>query len=122
MTNQVDVASNSIISITVPCLSDVKSKTLDDLLPIVIEETLKNTFKEAGANAIYLYLEKKFQLDKDEILKKPLMFSTGLKALLGSAAPVIENLILKNLYQKLDLKFKKRKGYSFSKHIQELRR
>jgi len=35
---------------------------------------------------------------------------------------VIENLILKNLYSKLGLKFEEKEGYEFSDYIKELRK
>jgi len=44
------------------------------------------------------------------------------KELLGSGASVIEDLILKNLYRKLDLTFTKKEGCDFLEHIMELRR
>jgi len=65
----------------------------------VVDEKLKQVFKEAGAEVIYGYLEK----------------------LLSSAKPVIEKMILKNLYCKLELKFVEKEGYEFSDYIKELR-
>ena len=42
--------------------------------------------------------------------------------LMVSAAHVIEQLILKNLYRRLGLKFEAKAGYEFPDYIRELRR
>jgi len=59
-------------------------------------------------------------LKREGIAEKPEVFSAGLERLLGSGAPVIEKLILKNLYVRLDLRFREKKGYEFSDYIREL--
>jgi len=95
---------------------------LDNLLLEVIDETMKHVFREEGAKAICKYLGNNCHLKLDEIAEKPEVFSAGLERLLGSGAPVIENLILKNLYRKLGLEFEEKKGYEFSNYIKELRK
>jgi hypothetical protein len=86
------------------------AEKLDEFLLDVADETLKRVFKEAGAKAIYDYLENKCHLKREEIAEKTEVFSAGLERMLGSGAPVIGKLILKNLYRKLGLKFKEKKG------------
>ena len=98
-----------------------KAERLNDLVINVADETLKQIFKEEGTRAIYDYLENNSHLKREEIGGKPKVFSAGLERLLGSAAPVIENLILKNLHAKLGLKFREKKGYGFSDYVKELR-
>ena len=93
---------------------------VDDLLLSVVDETMKQIFKEEGTKVIYGYLENNSHLKRKEIAEKPKVFSAGLKKLLGSAAPVIERLILKNLYSNVGLKFKKKRGYGFSDYVKEL--
>ena len=97
-------------------------ETLDDLLLKVVEETLKQVFREEGTKAIYDYLENKCRLKREEIAEKPEVFSAGLERLLVSAAPVIEKLILKNLYSTLELEFEEKKGYEFHDYVKELSR
>jgi len=99
-----------------------ETKKLEDLLPNVIDETLKQVFKEEGAKTIYVFIENNSHLKREEIVEKPEVFSDGLEKLLGSGAPVIEKLILKKLYRKLELKFRGKKGYEFSDYIKELRK
>jgi len=95
---------------------------LDDLLLKVVDETLRQVFRETGTKVIYDFLANNHHLKLEEIAEKPEVFSAGLERLMGSAAPVIENLILKNLYSKLGLKFEEKEGYRFSDYIKELRK
>ncbi|MFQ6032456.1 MAG: hypothetical protein ACE5K2_05990 [Candidatus Zixiibacteriota bacterium] len=99
-----------------------KTGRLGDLLLSVVNETLRQVFKEAGAKVIYSYIENKCHLKREEIAEKPEVFSAGLEKLLGSAAPVIENLILKKLYRKLGLEFEEKKGFEFLDYVKELRK
>ncbi len=87
----------------------------------VVDETLKQVFREAGAKVIYDYLENKCHLKREEITEKTEVFSASLKSLLSSAGPMIEKMILENLYSKLELKFEEKKGYEFSDYIKELK-
>ncbi len=87
----------------------------------VVDETLKQIFKEEGAKAIYDFLMNNAHLELEEAAEKPEIFSANLKRLMVSAAQVIEQIILKNLYSRLGLKFKKKKGYEFPDYIRELR-
>ena len=98
-----------------------KMGSLDSLLLSVVDETLRQVFREAGTETIYGFLENNSNLKLEEIGEKPEAFSAGLERLMVSAALVIENLILKNLYSKLGLKFVEKEGYEFSDYIKELR-
>jgi len=97
-------------------------ETLDDLLLKVIDETLRQVFRETGTKVIYDYLTNNSHLKREEIAEKPEVFSAGLERLMVSAAPVIEKSILKNLYHKLGLKFEENEGYEFSDYIKELKK
>jgi hypothetical protein len=110
-----------VIGVTKRVCTVEKTRSLDDLLPSVVDETLKHVFKEAGTNVIYSFIENKCHLKLEEITEKTEVFSAGLERLLSSGAPVIEKLILKNLYQKLELKFEEKRGYEFSDYIKELK-
>jgi len=95
---------------------------LDDLLLKVVDETLREVFRETGTKVIYGYLENNSHLKREEIAEKPEVFSAGLERLMVTAAPVIENLILKSLYSRLGLKFVEKEGYEFSDYVKELRK
>jgi len=99
-----------------------RTRNLEDLLLGAIDETLRHVFADVGAKVIYNHIENKYHLKKEEIAKKPETFSIGLEKLLSSAAPVIEKMILKNLYSRLELKFAEKKDYEFSDYIKELRK
>jgi len=99
-----------------------KTGSLDDLLLSVVDETMKQVFREAGTKVIYSYMENKCHLKLEEVAEKPQVFSAGLKRLLNSAGPVIEKMILKNLYRKLELEFVEKKDYEFPDYIKELRK
>jgi len=99
-----------------------RQEKFDELLLDAVDETLKRVFREEGTTVIYGFINKHFRLKLEEIAEKPEVFSAGLERLLGSAAPVIEKLILNNLYRKLHLKFAEKKGYEFSDYIEKLRR
>ena len=100
---------------------DNRTGSLSGLLLNVIDETMKQVFTETGTKVIYKYLENNSHLKRKEIAEKTEVFSAGLEKLLGSAAPVIEQLILENLHSKLELEFTKRKGYEFSDYVAELK-
>lgn len=97
-------------------------ETLNDLLIKAVDETIKQVFNEDGTQVIYSYLGNNSHLKRKEIAEKPEAFSAGLKRLLGSGAPVIEILILKNLYRKVGLKFEEKEGYEFTDYVKELRK
>ncbi len=120
MTKQSLVAENSDALPIRALPRTQKSERLEDLLVQAIEETLNQIFREEGASAIYDFLENESQLKREDISSKTEAFSAGLRKLLGSGAPVIEKLILKNLCNQLKLKFVQKKGHSFSDYAKEL--
>lgn len=98
-----------------------RTGNLDNLLLCVVDETMKQFFKEAGSKVIYSFIENNCHLKHEKITENPEVFSDSLEKLLSSGALVIEKIILKNLYRKLDLKFEEKKGYEFADYIRELK-
>ena len=96
-------------------------RSLDNLLLDAVDETLRHIFKEEGANVIFHYLENKCRLNRRRIAEEPEAFSAGLERMLTSAGSVIEKMVLKNLYSKLELKFEEKEGYKFSDYVKELK-
>jgi len=94
----------------------------DAMLLAVVDETLEQVFKGIGVQVIYASFEKNFQLKREDIVKNPDVFSAGLEKLLGSAAVVIEKLIIRNLGQRIGLDEVETEGFQFSDKIKELRR
>jgi hypothetical protein len=111
----------------VPCAEfetkSVNSKgNLDTVLFDVLDETLKQIFKEPGTKVIYDFFEKNASLKREEIIEKPKVFTSGLERLLGSAAPVIEKQIMRNLHGKFQLEYVDKEEFEFSLSLQDLRR
>jgi len=96
-------------------------KDLDAVLFNVTDETLKQIFKDAGVKVIYNFLERNSRLKHEEIVEKPEAFSAGLESLLGSAAPVIEKQIIKNLHRKLQIEYVEKEESGFSARMKELK-
>jgi hypothetical protein len=101
---------------------ETSKKELADLLLSAVHETMRQVFRGEGAKVISNFIGNKCHLKQEEIVEKPEVFSAGLERLLGSGASVVENLILKSLYRKLELKFEKKKGYRLSDYINELKK
>lgn len=101
--------------------SKARFKGVDAVLREVIDDTLKQVFKEAGTRVIYDYFENVRALRIEAMAENPESFSISLKQLLGSAAPVIEDLILRNLHSELQTEFEDKEGCEFSGHIKQLR-
>ena len=97
-------------------------ETLDDLLLKVIDDTMRQVFREEGTKVIYGFLANNSHLKREEIAEKPEVFSAGLEKLMVSAAQIIEKTVLKNLYRRVGLKFVEKEGYEFSDYIKELRK
>jgi len=93
---------------------------LDGLLLEAVDETITRVFREAGAKAIYKYIENNCHLKREDIAQRPDVFSEGLEKLLGSGAPVLQELILKKLRCKLELKPADRERSDFADYIKEL--
>jgi len=75
---------------------------------IVLSESVRHT--------IFFYLEKNYGLKREEISEKLEEFSSRLEGLFGSAALVVEKLIIKDLHQRLGLKYKDM-NWSFTEHV-----
>jgi len=54
-------------------------------------------------DSILRFLELKYGLKKNDILRRPESFILGLKDLMGGGAAVIERLMIENLYRKIGL-------------------
>jgi len=98
-----------------------EARSLNNLLLDAVDETLRHIFKEEGVRVIFACLEKKCHLNRRRIAEEPEDFSAGLDWLLSSARPMVEKLILENLYSKLELKFEEKQGHDFSDYMKELK-
>jgi hypothetical protein len=101
--------------------SEKKQKNWNIFFANVVDDTLKQVFKEDGTKVIYDFLENQAQLKLEDAVDKPEIFSDSLKKLMLSAATIIEQHILKNLYSKLGLKFEEKADFQFADYVKELR-
>lgn len=110
-----------IIGVTKQHSTVETTESLDVLLLGVVDETLKQIFREAGGKVIYDYIWNECHLKREEIAEKPEVFSASLKRPLGSGTPVIEKMIPKKLYCKLRLEYAEKKDHGFSDHMKEMK-
>jgi len=75
-------------------------KNFDELLLDAIDEGISG-LGEAGKTSIYIHLEGRFNIRKQEIPNKLDCFSNALQRIFGLGARQLEILIMKNLYAKL---------------------
>jgi len=72
---------------------------------------------ESPRNALYRHLIKGFKLKRESILEDTEEFSNALNTLFGPGGQVIEKLIVKNLYNKLNLSYEEKTCFEFVDYI-----
>jgi len=72
---------------------------------------------ETPRKAIYYHLNKSFKLQRKEIPEDADEFSQALNTIFGPGAEVIEKIIVKNLYSKLNLSFEEKTRLGFVDYI-----
>ena len=97
-----------------------KQQNWNTFLADVVDDVIKQIFKEDGAKVIYNFLETHAQLKLEDVANRPKVFSESIQTLMLSAANIVEQNILISLYSKLGIKFEDKKGYKFADYIQEL--
>ena len=77
---------------------------------------------ENPRRAIYFHLKKSFQLQRKSIPKETDEFSQALNIIFGPGAEIIEQYILKELYQRLELDFEEKEGCTFADYVREAKK
>jgi hypothetical protein len=85
-----------------------------------IEEGL-SMLGESPKQAILFHLEKSFKIKREEISTRPTEFADALEKLFGPGSSYIEKLILKRLYEKLQVELEGSKDLDFLNHIENLK-
>ncbi len=75
------------------------------------------SFGESPRKAIYYHLNKNFKLQKEDIPEEADKFCSALNAFFGPGAEVIEKLIVKDLYQKLNLNFEEKASFEIADYL-----
>lgn len=94
-----------------------KSDFEETLLRAVNEGLL--ALGETPRKAIYYHLKRKFQLERENIPEDPEEFALALSSIFGPGAEIIEELIVKELYGKLNLNFEEKKGFEFVDYVRQ---
>ncbi|MEM2937287.1 MAG: hypothetical protein QXJ63_01920 [Candidatus Bathyarchaeia archaeon] len=81
---------------TVTVITQQKRKESDKVSK-VIDRVLRQVFGEEATRLIYLYLESKYSVRRDEIGEKVELFAKGLEDFLNSGAYLIEQKILEDI-------------------------
>jgi len=68
---------------------------------------------ESARKSIYFHLQNTCSLMREDIPNKPEAFAEGLRRIFGAGAKAIEESIVKSLYSKLGIEYKKRKNTGF---------
>ncbi len=102
-------------------LNSFSGESFDDLILETMENVLKQILGEATAKIIITYANKTYSSKGEENPIKAQIYANALREILGSSSVTLENLILKSLHSKLNLKFEEKAGYDFLDYINELR-
>jgi hypothetical protein len=80
---------------------------------------LVNSFLECVefGGIILRFLELNSSFRRDELAEKPELFARELEGLLGDGAKIIEERMIRNLYSKIGMEYKKEEGRAFSEYI-----
>lgn len=92
---------------------DVLLQSIDDAL-LVPGEIVRG--------AIYDRVERSYQLKREEIPEKLELFHKALRDLLAAGGGVLERLIAKNLYLRLDLNFNQHENWTLLDYVDEVKK
>ena len=77
---------------------------------------------ESVRHAIYWHLEKRGSIRRDEVPDRPEDFVSALEGLFGAGAKILERAMVKHLYSKLGLTFKRVEGWGFLDYIEDAKK
>jgi GTPase SAR1 family protein len=70
----------------------------------VLEEILEEVLGETSKEMIFIILEKKYDLKRNDVLKKPEVFRKALEDVLGAGGRVIETMVIQKItYRRVKL-------------------
>jgi len=98
----------------------MKKMDFDKTLLEAVDHALL-AFGESPKEAIYYHLNKTFKLQREDIPEDTDRFSHALNMIFGPGAEVIEKLIVKNLYNRLNLDFEENASLEITDYISHAR-
>jgi hypothetical protein len=96
-------------------------KALDKALLESVDEGLLR-LGESVRHAIYWHIEKSYGVKREEVPNKLKDFHEALIRLFGEGSKVIERLIAKSLYEKLNLSFEAHEGLSLMDYVEDVKK
>ncbi|NIQ07877.1 MAG: hypothetical protein GWO20_19805 [Candidatus Korarchaeota archaeon] len=86
----------------------------------VLSEAVEDSISSLGDSpkqAVFFYLDKSFQIRKENIPTNIDGFTKALETIFGPGAAYLEKLIARRLYEKLGLEFKEAENCNFSEYV-----
>jgi len=77
---------------------------------------------ETVRQAIYSYVEMKYQVEREEIPEKLDVFRKASDGLFGAGAKVVEKLIARRLYSRLGLSFVEHEDWTLTKYVDDAKK
>lgn len=74
---------------------------------------------ETVRQAIYSHIERNYKVKREEVPERLEAFHKALEGVLGAGAKVVERLIAKNLYQRLNLNFIEHEDWTLADYIRD---
>ena len=94
---------------------------IDPVITVTIKTTLNDIFGRKVTRSINKAMTI-YACKWEEVPRKAMLFSSLLSSILGTGAGIVEDLILENLYEKIELEYRYIKGYEFHNHIERIRK
>lgn len=94
---------------------------LRKILLEAVEESL-SSLGDSPKQAIFFHLEKSFKIKKDNIPTNLVEFAKALEKIFGPGAFYLEKLIVKRLYEKLELEFEESEEWNLLEYVNDVRR
>jgi len=94
---------------------------LRKILLEAIEESL-SSLGDSPKQAIFFHLEKSFKIKKDSIPANLTEFAKALEKVFGPGAFYLEKLIVKRLYEKLELEFEESEEWNLLEYVNNVKK
>ena len=91
------------------------------ILLSAVEESL-SSLGDSSKQAIFFHLETSFKIKKERIPAQLAEFTDALEKIFGPGASYLEKLIVRNLHEKLGLKFEEDRSLDFIKCVDSARK
>lgn len=91
------------------------------ILLSAVEESL-SSLGDSSKQAVFFHLEASFKIKRESIPAQLTEFTDALERIFGPGAPYLERLIVKNLHEKLGLKFEDARSWDFLTCVDNVKR